>query len=178
MEAVIALALIAIMVLLFYRLVERRHKILLAKLLLGLLVLVVLGFGGVYAHGRISDAREARRRQSVRITYLPDSTLAALKSNPVFAVLAPDTVKEIRFRLCNVGPDTVLRVSFAPVTLRRGRSTEHDVLVWLPYEAYVPNELSSDLILAPRDCSVMTWSGQQYLVLDTVIARVTSVTAR
>ena len=166
MDVIAAVALSVIAVLLFYRWVERRHKVLVGRVVLGL-----LGLGGATAvlawsaSDRESE-RMTRLQRSVSVSYVPDSTAARRRA--VDGVSA-DTVSGITFHICNSGDVRVRSVEFWPKTLRRGRSTEYDIVLQSPNGPYRSNQLSSDFILNPRTCVDVTWPGE-FTLLDTVVA--------
>ncbi len=74
MEAVIAFCLVSLATLLFYKFVEREHKIILGKITLGLASLAALALGGLYIYERRQGADGTRAGWfSVAITSVPDS---------------------------------------------------------------------------------------------------------
>ena|ERR1700741_512564 len=168
MNTLIALGLLALVALLFHRWVERRHKVLLGKLLLGVIGLVAVLGVLVYWGSNRRNARHERLQRSVSIEFVPDSS--AVSGSPPTG----DTVHQVSFRLCNSGPDTIASVEFSPKTLLRGRSTEHDLVLTNPYRGIITNDLSSDYILPPDRCVTLTWPGE-FTVLDTVVPGFTSV---
>jgi len=158
-EAMIAFSLFVLAVLLFYRWVERRHKILIGKFaLVGAALLIVIAVFAWVSSRRRNEKLEALRR-SVSVQFVRDTARMLLGS---------DTVRQVSFRLCNSGSDTVTYVSFWPKTLRRGRSTQYDLVPAFTEGGYRSNEFTSDYILVPGNCIVLTWQGE-YVVLDTVI---------
>jgi hypothetical protein len=194
---ILAVGSIAITLLLFYRFVERRHKVIVAKLLgvgLGLALLA----GGIYLYPAWrSSARYEQAIAHVAVTYLaPDTVTAAAKQDSSESILKrmrrervnpfdqlrraeqPDTVKSIAFRVCNNGPDTVFKVSFEPKRLRHGRSTIEQVIVdpvgLMDLTPNIPRVLQTDHILAPDSCVELVWSGN-YMTKDSVFARVSSI---
>lgn len=169
MQALFALALATIACVLFYRLVERRHKVLLAKIVLGVLAFVVLGVVAAFVSDDRRQAREEARRRGLKITFIRD-TLSPRGREPGAV-----------FRLCNRSDDTVTSVSFRPVSTDRGRSTEHPLIEPVPPAVYVSEWLESDYILSPSRCVVLTWAvspERRFLVRDTVFAQIGLVSVR
>ena len=129
METLIAVSLLAIAGILFHRLVDRRHKTLFGKVLAGILALTIVSLGVALAWAQRNDSRAEARKRSVRITYQLDKpsldTLEGVQSlRAMIDLLSDDTVDHARFELCNVGSDTVTRVTFSPITLREaGRAS-------------------------------------------------------
>jgi len=179
----------AIAVLLFYKVVTRRHKILLAKIVIALALCLLVIAAVLVLVDKRREARESAILRSVSVRYVPndncrqptvDSTV-----NP-FDCLGDrsDTLKSVSFELCNRGSDSVSDVTFFPITRRTGRSTEH--LVGQRYvtrlgelvldESYSDNIFHSDYILAPAACTTLVWSGGSYIVLDSVVVSNKSVT--
>jgi hypothetical protein len=165
-NTIIAFALLALTALLFYRWVERRHKLFLGKLALGVMGLLALAAAYLWWTARRSDAEYMALQRSVSVAFVADSGMPRLSS---------DTVSQVSFRLCNSGSDTVTSVEFWPKTLRNGRSTESDLVVQNAYAGYRSNEFTSDYILAPQRCITLSWEGE-FVVLDTVIPGPVSVT--
>ena len=181
MNAVIGVSLAVIALILFYRVVERRHKILLGKIVLGISVLVAAVVVILWRREAAKSERAEAIQRSVAIAFLPDSAYRAKQENPFLALLAgSDTAKEISFELCNKGKDTVTEVNFRPVTAHKGRSTQEDVLQSTS-AGYQDPYLKSDYILKPGDCTRLTWTatGQhRFVLLDTVIATVAWLTTK
>ena len=179
MNTLLAVSLAALACLLFYRFVERRHKVLFAKLAGAIGILVALGAFVLWGFERRRASRRQRVQASVSVLFAPDSAYLHRYSsdNPFLSALVrTDTLSAIAFRLCNGGIDTVTSVSFRPVTWRRQRSTKYNAVVSTePYTAYayVDPQLSSDYILAPKACVSLTWtasSGQDFVLMDTTAA--------
>jgi hypothetical protein len=166
MNELVGVFLVLITVLLFYRWVERRHKIVIAKLLVGAIVLVGLVIGWAAYRNKADDRLRSRRLRSVSLFFVPDTTI---EKDPLRKYYARDTLSRVSFRLCNNGPDTVLKLAFYPETFISGRSTPHEVRVPGRGETFSSNLFDSDFILAPRDCTTLTWTGH-FQVLDSVAA--------
>jgi hypothetical protein len=178
MELLIGLSLAAIAVIMFYRLVERRHKIVLAKIVGGLCLLGVGGLAWMMVTERRDSARRERLQRSVVVTLaIPDSvphrySLGNLLSSG--SVNRHDTLSNVSFRLCNRGSDTVTSIEFTPKTVFRGRSTEYDIVQPSERGDYVTPTLSSDYILVPGSCSTLTWSSggrRMFVLYDSVVIR-------
>lgn len=183
MEALIAASLLAIAGLLFYRLVDRRHKVVFGKVLLGILALVVVGLGLVLGEDRRNESSAEARKRSVRITYVSDkpsldTSSSADRTRPLSDYqLREDTVDEVSFELCNDGSDTVTTVTFSPKTLRTHRSTEYALSIERDGRRRILNDLTSDYILVPRACVQLTWPGR-FVLLDSVVAAPESVAVK
>jgi hypothetical protein len=180
--------LVVIASILFYRLVSRHHKVLLAKTAGGIIVLLLL----IALIATLIDARRTARAdavlRSVGVRYVPtasDQDVSADSSiNPsTYFERTVDTLTSVSFELCNNGMDTVAKVVFFPRTKTRGRSSAYTVAqqyinrfgkVTLG-DSYSDNRFSSDFILAPDQCTILTWSGGTYVVRDTVTVRNESV---
>lgn len=149
MDALLVVGLFLVAALLFYKFVERRHKVLFVKVLIAIFALCVVGVALLYAIARQSDAKADRRRRSVQITFVRDSVAApnTVVDRYLREIYGADTVASITFKLCNSGEDTVEYMAFNPKTLRDGRSTEHDVVIAGP-GSYNLNQLVRPLYRA------------------------------
>lgn len=196
MQLVFAGGLLAIVGILFYKLVSPADKLIVAKVALAIIVLV--GVAGVIA--AISNVYEVRRqnaaaqrqfdidlkeynsaivefvRDSLTIGTRPDviCKLTQSESGRACANL-PDTVRTITFRICNTSKEalTVTEVRFVPMTVVRGHSTEFAVVD----SSQTPNKaisLTSDLILKARACGTQSWSGR-FTVKDSTFAYILDV---
>ena len=180
MSVLIGLSLAIIAAILFYRLVERRHKLLIGWVALGLVLLAALGIGSLFAYAQWTNHRYQQQLKSVNITFVPPSPDTALqRKDPVGYYLSRygPTRQEVTFHICNTGKDTVTGVTFYPKAVSRGRSTQHDLEVSRP-GSYSTNTFESDYILPPRECADLTWNGGTYKVLDSIVAEPTYVTVR
>ena len=143
MELFIAIGLLAIAAILFYRFVERRHKVLLGRVLLTLAALggVATGISHCVEREReaaaLREERAAEERQSARDRSVDISLWSvAGKARERLGGLLPSIPGArggITFRLCNRGRDTVHRVTFWPKAFTSGRSTAYPVAVDRPY---------------------------------------------
>lgn len=176
MEILIAVSLVIIATILFYRLVERKHKIVVAKIMAALLLLAASGAVILWQSDTRATSRQDAIQRSVSVQFEPDSAYAHRYSsdNPFLAMYErTDTLSTMSFRMCNQGKDTVESVSFRPATRKRGRSTEYDVATNRGYGQYSDSRLRSDFILAPKECNTVTWpsgASRQFILLDTVLA--------
>lgn len=185
MQLLLLALLATIAAILFYRLVERRHKIAVAKGIGVLVVLLLLGVGYLWNADRRAGIRRARIQESVKIRFAPDSAYTARysKDNPFLHFLQrTDTLHAISFTLCNAGTGTVESVSFTPTTWRTGRSTQHDVVVSTSVvDQYVDSRLNSDFVLEPGACNTLTWPARglrAFVLMDSVSATGVSVSIR
>lgn len=168
MDAVIASLLAALVLLLFYRFVERRHKVLLGKLALGALLLaacIVAALRWQESRSRrqeeelaerrrvsrdsLAALREDRDRNAVSVTFLPESTRRSVVRRNWLGERLSDTVQTVAFRFCHVSqhPDTIDAVVFRARKWRPGRSSRFAL-----YASYTV----SDLILPPGKCGIDT----------------------
>jgi hypothetical protein len=170
-ETLIAVLLACIAGLMFYRLVERRHKILAVKIV-GAVAFLAAGALGVLllVEKRQRQAWDARR-ESVKIDFIPDSARAELivSGKPFDKATLRDTVDAVIFLLCNTGDNVVEEVTFFPKTFFEGRSTAYDLRIPESESDYSGNKFESDFILAAKDCSTLTWHGR-FQVFDSVAA--------
>lgn len=176
METLIATLLALLCGLMFYRWVDRRHKIVLAKIL-GVIVVVALGAVGVQA---LLAARQ-RRQESARawdqlrrelgalsVTFLPESTYHDATVGPKRRAY-PD---RIAFQVCNKSADTIDAFNIDARTWSKGHSERRSVLI-KPVSPYVaPESLKSDVVLAPKACTIAVFWGD-YVVRDSVEASAT-----
>lgn len=162
----LVVSLLLIAAILFYRLVERRHKILLAKILGVIVLLAGLTIGMLFYFDRRKEAAERDRLNAVSITFIrpaPDST-----RNP-FRDEHSDTVSQASFLVCNRSNKRLIDLEFFPHTFHQGRSTPYDLAISEPGRLFPYNSFRSDVILAPTVCTRLTWSGR-YQVFDSVEA--------
>lgn len=155
---VAAVALVALVALLFYRWVSPQHKRIAGKAMLAVLALAILGVFAFVADSRRSSAQYERERASIRIRLVPLDG-----SNPF------DYDRDsVAFEICNRGNKDLEYVNFLPKAYVLGRSTGYDVRLQTP-GAYVSTLFESDYIIPPRECVNMTWTGRFY-VADSVSA--------
>jgi hypothetical protein len=137
--------------LLFYRVVERRHKIVLFKALLAVVGVSALGVGLLLLKRLYDQRQEERLLASVTITFMSDSVTQ--EGSPKKSI--PDRpwdrqgLRVAWFRICNQGTDTVLSVDFVPKTRRRAHSGEHNIVEW---EGNAQGVLSPDDVIPPTSC--------------------------
>jgi hypothetical protein len=160
----ISVALSVIAAILFYRLVERRHKIILARVAIGVAVLVGLGAAYLAWSSHRAAAEDEKRRKAVSVVFIPATSPKPDDGLPRFV---PDTVTFLTFRVCNEAHDTLASVTFLPKARYRGRSGEHDLTVAVT-GVYVDPAFSSDFEVAPHSCSSVSFKGR-FVVLDTVV---------
>ena len=198
----IAVGLLSIAAILFYRLVERRHKIVVGKVALGLGVLAVLAILADANKERQqaaafyqAQAEREQRAKAVKIDYMGES-LRTTKTLSLYCQLLPetqrsgcketvDTLRMLTFQFCNTGRDTVYSVLFTPLTVLKGRSTEYAVVpaeasadkafVGLLAASTAPGNIRSDRILPPAACTLSRWEGG-FSVKDSVFVRLDEVT--
>lgn len=133
--------------LMFYRLVERRHKILLAKIIGSLIALGALGGTLLVVvtgrQNRLSNERRLENRKLVSVTV--------------------DTItpRLARFLVCNQGTSELRRTHFTASGFFSGRSTAHPLET--SERGYV-----SDIIVPPKHCVPMTWTGEYLLTYDSI----------
>jgi hypothetical protein len=164
--------LVAIALLLFYKLVERRHKILLGKVLGALALVTVLVVAALSLGEQARFNRDHQRLASVSVKFVaPRQGSADVRHWNG----APDTVNSVSFALCNSGNQPVESVSFDPTTYRANRSTPYQLpIAPLPYQDRVLSALTSDYVIPPKNCVTLTWTGW-YQVFDSVSVRVAEV---
>ncbi len=167
----VAAGLLLIAAVLFYKFVERRHKILLGKIFGVVFLLALLGIGYFIYEVKRRNAREKERFESVSIIFL--RAAADTGRNPFRA--HGDTVPSATFKLCNKGDVKVTHVVFYPQTFVLHRSTPYDLRIAVPDEMYADNRLETDYILDPRACLTLTWRGR-FQIFDSVAARPFDVT--
>jgi hypothetical protein len=174
MESVIAALLSAIVALLFYALVERRHKIVLGKLILTVFVTGVIVGGIAWMTRELRDRSASRRDMkalsrglaALNVTFLPESSHKMgqyLPSNP----FAP--FEQVAFRVCNVSTDTVDAFSLGAITWTRGHSEKVAIVSDDRPGIGSENILKSDLVLPPSACTIATFHGR-YVIRDSVSA--------
>ena len=175
MDLLIVIILATLAVLLVYRFVEQRHKVVLAKVMVAMLVLAGIGIGGLAWFLWSQEAAEAKLLGSVTVEFLDDDDAVAQSLLRELRTGMPraDTLQELSFRICNNWESAVELVVFEPKTFRRGRSTPRDMVVPEQRRLYEPvnlraNHFASDVILTPSECTSLSWTGGVYLVLDSV----------
>ena len=174
MQFLIAVSLTAIALTLAYKLIERRHKLLILKSIGGALLLGATGAGILWTIQRRAEGREIALQASVTIVYAPDSAQAIVASNPwrKYGGVA-DTLTSLPFKICNNSTVSISSITFTPKTRITGRSTEYDVIVPRVGEYAAASSLSSDYVLAPSQCTSLSWSvnaTSRIVVRDTVYA--------
>ena len=174
MEAAGIVLLAVVSAVLFYRFVERRHKVLLAKIAALGLTIGALGVLALYVSSRADARRAEAQRLSVSVRYSADPTRHATRLDALIAAADGDTLDRITFEICNHGGARVTRVSFVPESYRSERSTAHEVVVSPESGVYRSNILETDYILDPEQCRTLTWSPGPFVVFDSVAARVLS----
>jgi len=161
MEAVLAILLSLIAAILFYRLVERRHKILLAKALAAVCILGLLAFA--ISAWRTKSAEEAsaarnsaaltRNENALVVTFLPESTRQLPPEKPLYL-----QENRIAFRICSTATDTIDAATITAYTWATGHSSRQSVA----FDSRRPDSvgvLTSDLVLAPKACAVAVFDG-------------------
>jgi hypothetical protein len=108
MNEVVGTALSVIAAILFYRVVERRHKVALVKVLGAVVGLGAAVFAYSIAKERQENAATRRRNQSMHIRYLPK----ARDGVSAFARLGGGNASQAALELCNRGSDTIRKVTF------------------------------------------------------------------
>lgn len=173
MNIVISLFLASIIALLFYRVVERRHKIVFAKIVAGVVFLVGLGAGGIGLYNSQTAGTEQsgvgdRRGLQLRVEFIPEST-SRIPPYRYFDTTYTTDADRIAFRVCNPGSDTVGSFKIHAVTWTAGHSLPVPVIPWLRPHSKKPRELDSDLVLRPYTCEIVSFAGL-WVVRDSVSA--------
>ena len=182
MQIGILLVLTAIATILFYRVVERRHKILLGKMLavcgFAVAIVLVTRFWRINARERaetavrvatdsVISAQNSLDLRALTVQYLADSMRLTVRVNPRYdASLAPyssrlDTTTTVVFLLCNVATDTIDEAQIHAWTWRRGHSNRESL--------FGADPRTSDKVLAPRNCATAAFEGH-FAVFDSVEA--------
>lgn len=192
MQLLLTVGVLTIAAILFYKVVEPRHKVLVGKVLLGGTILVALAIfvsGDAERQrkraGKLAERQKEKVRQAVTVQFVRDS-IETTNSYGICGLYPggsdgcpQDTTRALRFRICNQSSETLTSVTFSPLTAVKGRSTEYGmVMTSRPLQQAQPhpvNQLVSDYILPPKRCSEITWSGV-YFVRDSVFARIVDVT--
>lgn len=159
---------------LFYKLVERPHKIVVMKAVAAIAALAVIG--NIYSGEQHAErarrvaaqyAQRFARDTAVHVEFVAPANASADTRQRT------DSVRAMAFRICNFSSDTLLSVGFVPKTREAGRSTEYDVVV--PRANLLEPErnpaLQSDYILGSRRCVELTWHNGPFRLLDTVLVR-------
>jgi hypothetical protein len=171
MSPLVVALLLVLAALLFYRWVERRHKILFAKLLAALLLLGAAIVGVLVWVDARRQADDRERLASVSISLVPSRPDTATIPEPKeFDV--PDST--LTLRLCNTGQRTVESVRFRPTTYLERRSTPYPVSIPKASPGYFDTFLRSDYLLAPGACDTVTWRGH-FQLYDSVAFEITTV---
>ena len=190
MTELIAALLVIVAALLFYRFVERRDKILLGKLLGGILALII-AFVGLWwwrdkRRRERAAAEDSRRDSALTVAFLPESS--GTDSIAVRKHL-PDR-NRIGFRVCNVSGDTVDTFTVYAFTWNKGHSQRLPVWMEEASPSYsVPNsnpmerirQLTSDLVLSPKRCGIVVFQGNfagNFDIRDSVDASATATFRR
>jgi hypothetical protein len=189
-QILLTIGVLTIAGILFYRQVERPHKIIVGKIALAVTVVISLGILLFLDSGRRErlerdrvQLEEEAERQVVTVRFIRDSISGTTQRDPVCGLITHgegctmDTVRVLDFELCNKGKRTVTAVAFSPKTTLRGRSTKYDVVPARKQNgSIVPiiSPLQSDYILPAGRCSVLTWEGS-YTVKDSIFATVVRV---
>jgi hypothetical protein len=199
MIAALAIGMISIAAILFYKLVDREHKLMVAKLALAIVVLGVFYGFAVEFYDYKTDKRanqkawdeamaELEMLSGADVKFVGDST-TTVSSPDTYCKLytsdphakCPDRVSEITtvtFRICNRSQGkTITRVRFVPKTAARGHSSSYDLEKKSDGPMHLRNTLESDRILSPRECADEGWSGYYYLK-DSTFADVVDVQYR
>lgn len=174
MELAITVLLFIIATILFYRLVERRHKMILAQALVVVLVLGILVFGISSWRSRSSGndflanltAKYERNQSALIVTFLADSTrqLASMKLGSYGDPRLREPIElsvprhRIAFRVCSAASDTIDAFEITANTWSAGHSTRHQ-----------SRGLKADLILVPGACVTAVFDGT-FTPLDSVKA--------
>jgi hypothetical protein len=139
--AAIAWLLAAIVALLFYRWVDRRHKVLLAKIA-GVGILAVAGVAAIaFLRERAESAEREREREAIEIR------VDSLKLSQLWVTI------------CNQGTGMLQQVDFHVSGLLPGRSTPHPLEVAPQYTWQQYSEFSSDYNTSAGTCIGLTWEG-------------------
>jgi hypothetical protein len=169
--SVVLLSIVAL--LLFYRFVEKRHKLVVGKLVLVIVGLAALGIGVLLASNAYSSWREAADRSHVSIAFSADTSATGAEADRLDTTLSflGRSTDRIAFRICNHGDDTVLSVAFRPKAHRFGHSTVYDVDQTRDGSLGV---LESDDIVAPASCVLVPFFGT-FQLYDTVFTQIQDV---
>jgi len=172
METVLALLLSLIAAILFYRLVERRHKIILARALAAVFTLGLLAFAisawrtksAEQASAERDSAKLTRNENALVVTFLPESTRQLPREKPLYL-----QEQRIAFRICSTATDTIDVATITAYTWSTGHSSRQSVA----FDSRRPDSvgvLTSDLVLAPKGCAVAVFDGF-FRIRDSVWAR-------
>lgn len=170
MQTLLALSLAAMAALLFYRFVERRHKLLLAKVGAVLLALVGLGLGAIHYSNSRDNRRWTQRRNRIAISVLRDSM-----TDPLEKIIGRrDTTALLQLRICNQADLPIEHLSLTVATYVEGRSTAHEALLSQRSSySYPPPQIETDYIIPSGSCKTLLWQGRFFLA-DSVAAKVYS----
>lgn len=151
----ISLLLAAVVGLLFYRWVDRHHKILIAKLLVGVVTLLGLAIA-VFVW---LDHATSRRRNRL-LTSISGSA-------------HHDSSSGISFGVCNSHSATLERYRFDVSGYEAGRSSPH-VLLGETTSWDTSTNFTSDIVIRPGACSIIRWPGE-YAGFDSIGIRASGV---
>lgn len=173
MDIVIAILLFALVLLLFYRWVERRHKVLLGKVLAGCVVAAALAGGLIVWRDRVQQRREGqeqwkdivRELEALDVAFIPESTYRDSLSRRYKL----DHADRVSFRVCNQSRDTIDAFEIHASTWKQGHSERVSVIRERTGRFEKPQELKSDRVLAPKACYVATFRGD-WIIRDSVTA--------
>jgi hypothetical protein len=159
----------AIAAILFYRLVERRHKLWVLKGLAVIAVISVLAAIAIYVRGRAYDSKMVHMRESAEVTLVGIVPVVEPhdSSNPLLRYLG---VTELHFQVCNKFNEATKTVEFRVAGRNAGHSTEY-AIERSPYARLMEGatSFSTDRILSPGECDTLTFYGKfdrydQYVV--------------
>jgi len=148
---------------LFYKLVERQHKLWLFRALGVLACLAALAAVTLYARERLRTSSQNRQRQGVQVTLLPIPAAEARVSkfdpkNPFDDLLSPP-VNELRFTVCNRFHRATKSFEFQVVGRSHDYSTEYKIDQASDQPWRRATTLTSDRIVSPAQCDTLTFYG-------------------
>ena len=196
MTSFLAIGVFLLVALLFYKFVDRKHKIILGQLGLGVLLIVAIASAASALMSQRAE-KEAQRKQwdamlaqvaqlsLASVAFVGDSSVTTLIPDSQCETYAPLTGKRcakiatttttLIFQMCNRSREkTIRRVEFVPKTAERGHSKTYNVVTDLYSTAERRHVLDSDRILKPSECSTERWSGS-YNLMDSTFAEVNAV---
>ena len=163
---------------LFYKLVERRHKIWLAKALTVLMALGGITIGVLYLRDRAEEGSQQRMRLAIKVTLLPlppstPPTAVPDSTNP-FNDIPDRGLDQLRFEVCNTFQRATRAFDFDVAGRMRGHSTESRIEASSKPDWRNSTTFTSDRILSPSQCDTLTYYGS-FLRYDEYLVHTTSV---
>lgn len=148
--------LIIIAGLIFYALVERRHKILIGKVIVVIGLLALLGVLGLYLYETLSHQARRERDSQATVYFVDMRKIGGKKS-------------ELTVKICNRRDKRLIKTEFYISGYENGCSTAHEIEAASHYGE--STRLGTDIIVEGKSCQKMTWAGE-FNIFDSYIVSI------